>query len=155
MFLNKASRYGLYAATMMATRPDERVSARAIAEAFDISEHHVAKVLQQLSRARLVDSVRGVGGGYQLARPAERITMLEIVETLDGPLTQPCSTCSLRHSESCRTRNVACAVHSVLGELNMNAWSTLKSVTISALAQDATFEPQAPPSEMGAGEPAV
>jgi Rrf2 family protein len=136
-FLNKASRYGLYALVSMARAPDERLTASAIAQTFDISENHVAKVLQQLARVGLVQSTRGVGGGYQLAEDASSITMLDVVECLDGPFTDSCATCSLRDTERCAEEEATCAVHNVLAELNQTAYYTLKSVTVQTLARDA------------------
>ena len=66
MFLTKASRYGLYALVQMARAPGSRVKVGDVAASFEISENHVAKVLQQLARAGLVTSARGASGGYEL-----------------------------------------------------------------------------------------
>jgi Rrf2 family protein len=136
-FLNKASRFGLYALVSLARDPSALLTAGGIAGEFEISQNHVAKLLQQLTRAGLVHSVRGVGGGYQLARDPSTITMLEVVEALDGPLSNPCTGCSLQSPVPCGQHDVACAVHDVLGELNQTAYFTLKSITLATLARRA------------------
>jgi Rrf2 family protein len=153
-FLNKASRFGLYALVSMARDPGALVTAASVAEDFGISQNHVAKLLQQLVRAGLVQSVRGAGGGYQLVREASTITMLDVVECLDGPLTDACTACSLRHSPRCGEVNVACAVHRVLAELNQTAYFTLKSITLATLARSAARDPGTPGLRFGAEPPA-
>ena len=93
MILGKAARYGLYAAITMAERPDQLTTAGKVSRLFGVSADHVAKVLHKLARARLARSVRGVGGGYQLAVDPRKLTMLEVVEAVDGPLLPECLGC--------------------------------------------------------------
>ena len=59
-----------------------------ISESTGVPVEYLRKVLQRLSRARLVASERGRGGGFRLARPAERITLLNIVEAIEGPVDE-------------------------------------------------------------------
>jgi len=134
--LSKAARFGLYCVVMMATEPG-RVTAARIARDLDISENHVAKVLQQLARARLARSTRGANGGYELARPSAELTMLEVVEAIDGPWRSPCATCDLDEGGGapCSPHFAACGVHDVLAELDHQAFFTLKSVTVATLAR--------------------
>ena len=135
MSLTKGARFGLYAVVTMARRAGERVSARAVAEDLAISENHVAKVLQLLTRAGIVASVRGVGGGYTLARDATHLTMLDVVECVEGPMRHlTCETCPFRNKPMCPDESAACTVHHVLAELASHAYYTMKSVTIATLA---------------------
>ncbi len=137
MFVNKAARYGLYAMVLSAREPHRPVTAGEVAKTFRVSENHVAKVLQQLVRGRLVSSVRGVGGGYRLSRPASEITMLDVIECVEGPLTESCKDCELRHGggETCSPHPAACAIHRVFAELNETAYYTLRSITVATLAR--------------------
>lgn len=136
MILTKASKLALYALTEMALHPGEFVSASAIAERFDVSENHIAKVLQQLLRSGLVESVRGAGGGYQLARAATAITMADVVRSIEGPLSDDgCADCPFRAElEACSVR-ATCNVHGLLSELTSHVYYTLESVTIATLAR--------------------
>ena len=58
-----------------------------IAEALGASQAHLSKVLQRLRRSGLVTSERGPGGGFELARPADEITLLKVHEAVEGPLS--------------------------------------------------------------------
>lgn len=135
MFVNKASQYGLYAVTLMARDREARVTAAQVARTFHISENHVAKVLQQLARARIVRSTRGAAGGYRLVRDPERLTMLDVVSALEGPPPDPCAGCELRHEDDCTPHFAACGVRGVLGELQRKAYETLRTVTIASLVR--------------------
>ena len=64
----------------------KRMSAKRLAARMDVSESHLAKVLQRLAAQGLLRSMRGASGGFALARPAGRITLLEVVEAVDGPM---------------------------------------------------------------------
>ena len=87
MKLTRASSYALHAVEYMAARgEDTPVASHHIAEARGIPERFLLKVLKPLVSARLLHSVKGPNGGYRLARPASDITMLEILEAVDGPI---------------------------------------------------------------------
>jgi Rrf2 family protein len=61
-------------------------SAKAIAEAEGLSDPYLAKALKALTSAGVLHSLKGPHGGYRLARPARSITLLEVMEAVDGPL---------------------------------------------------------------------
>lgn len=67
----------------------EPLTAECIAERRDIPEKFLVQILLQLKRAGIVVSVRGARGGYRLARPPEEITLLDLVEAVDGPVLNP------------------------------------------------------------------
>jgi Rrf2 family protein len=58
-----------------------------ISKQYDIPLEYLLKILQHLVRAAVLRSKRGPQGGFWLARPTNKITMLEIIEAVDGPLT--------------------------------------------------------------------
>ena len=140
--LGKASRYGLYALVRMARSPTARVTAKDVAAEAEVSEHHVAKVLRALRRAGLVEGARGAGGGYQLAREPAAITMLEVVECIEGRPDAPHAARS-EHGEDAvdGAGPEASAVQAVLREITTNAYYTLKSVTVATLAARAEAAP--------------
>ncbi len=82
--LGSEGRYGLRALIFLA-RTDERATRDAVAEGAQIPRRLLARVLARLAQAGLVESHEGRGGGSRLARPAERITLRDAVEALEGP----------------------------------------------------------------------
>jgi Rrf2 family protein len=87
MRLTRASSYALHAVVFMANQKHNRpIPSHLVARARKIPERFLLKVLKPLVSARVLHSVKGPNGGYRLARPASQITLLEIVEAVDGPL---------------------------------------------------------------------
>lgn len=78
---------------MLRSRDVGTVSVAEIAEVLDVSKDHLGKVLQRLTRMGLVTSKRGPRGGFALGREPATVTLLEVIEAVDGPL--PRSTCLL------------------------------------------------------------
>ncbi len=92
--LSKKADYALIAMKHLAMRPDSAsASAREIAEQYDIPIELMAKVLQRLARRGLLTSHQGTRGGYRLGRPTALISVADIIQAIDGPLTvTACST---------------------------------------------------------------
>jgi Rrf2 family protein len=87
MKLTRASSYALHAVAYMANqKKDVPTASHIIAEKRGIPERFLLKVLKPLVSARVLFSVKGPNGGYRLARPANEITILEILEAVDGPI---------------------------------------------------------------------
>jgi len=83
--VSEADAIALHATALMAARPDQRFRTKALAEALGVSQAHLAKVLQRLVQAGLVNSERGPAGGFQLAQPPEALTLMQVYEALEGP----------------------------------------------------------------------
>lgn len=79
---SQTTEYALRAAAWLALSPDKLVATADLAKATKVPSNYLSKVLQQLSQANLIVGRRGVGGGYRLSRPADRITLLEIVRAV-------------------------------------------------------------------------
>ena len=87
MKLTRASTYALHAVAFMASQKHDRpIASHNIAQARGIPERFLLKVLKPLVSARVLHSIKGPNGGYRLARPASEITMLEVLEAVDGPI---------------------------------------------------------------------
>jgi Rrf2 family protein len=87
MQLSRASSYALHALAYMAGRPSGRpVASHHIAEARGIPERFLLKVLKPLVSARVLLSLKGPNGGYRLLKAPKQITLLEVVEAVDGPI---------------------------------------------------------------------
>jgi Rrf2 family protein len=87
MKLTRASSYALHAVVYMAAQKQTKpVASHLIAKARGIPERFLLKVLKPLVSARVLHSIKGPNGGYRLARSASDVTMLEVVEAVDGPI---------------------------------------------------------------------
>jgi Rrf2 family iron-sulfur cluster assembly transcriptional regulator len=84
--MSKACSYGIRAAIYIAAQEDrEFVSIREISEKLNISFYFLAKILRILTQSRILQSYRGPRGGVALARPADSVSLYEIVNVIDGP----------------------------------------------------------------------
>ncbi len=87
MRLTRASNYALQALAYLLEQPAEKsVASHVVADSRGIPERFLLKVLQPLVSAGVLRSVKGPNGGYRLARPAKQITLLEVIEAVDGPI---------------------------------------------------------------------
>jgi Rrf2 family protein len=87
MRLTHASSYALHALAFLAAQEKNApVASHQIARARGIPERFLLKVLKPLVAARVLVSTKGPHGGYRLARPANAVSMLDVVEAVDGPL---------------------------------------------------------------------
>ncbi len=84
--ISEAASMGLHAMVYLAGSTDRIVTTQEMAEKLNVSKDHLSKVLQRLTRARLVKSVRGPKGGFVLGKSADKITLLEIYEVIEGKL---------------------------------------------------------------------
>lgn len=84
--ISEPASLSLHAAAILARRPEERIPNQEIAAALRVSEHHLAKVMQQLVRAGIVRSTRGPHGGFELAQEPKDVTLLQLFEAVEGPL---------------------------------------------------------------------
>ncbi|HVB88099.1 MAG TPA: Rrf2 family transcriptional regulator [Candidatus Dormibacteraeota bacterium] len=128
MKLQKASCFAIYAVLELAANPTHQLSGTEIADKYGISAHHLAKVLRDLGRARIVDAVRGVGGGYQLIANPKRLTLLDVIE-----LFEPIGRRARATSDAKTTTDASAALRLVLNELDDHAVATFRSITISTM----------------------
>jgi Rrf2 family protein len=125
--LQKNTSLALYSVLEFAGDPERHISAAEIAAKYGVSAHHLAKVLSELARARIVESVRGVGGGYRFAGNARRVTLLDIVrlfENLDARSSP---------REPGDATPVGRALRAVESEVDEIAKATFGSITLSTM----------------------
>ena len=91
MNISSRCEYACRAVMELAVRQEsqETVTSVSIAERRHIPEKYLVHILLQLKRVGLVRSVRGAQGGYMLSKPADEITLLDIVQAIDGPVLDP------------------------------------------------------------------
>ena len=85
MRYSKSTLYALCAAMDMARADDGPVTVADVAGRYDIPPGALAKVFRDLVRAGIAVGVRGVGGGYRLARPPDELTVLDVISLFDNP----------------------------------------------------------------------
>ena len=123
--LSKKADYGLIALKHLAQHTEESVSAREIAKEYRIPAELLAKILQRLARKGLVVSQQGTHGGYVLGRDPSMISIVDVIEALDGPIgITPCERgSSCEQLERCSVKDPLNAVRAkmvrVLGDTSI------------------------------------
>lgn len=131
--LSKKTDYALIALKDLAAGPQgASSSARELAARHSIPVELMAKILQRLAKRGLLDSHQGIRGGYHLARPADRISVADVIKAIDGPvMVTACSDVD----ESCEQYST-CNVRDPLWRLKDRIVQTLAEFTIEQLVRD-------------------
>ncbi len=127
MKLQKATQGALFALLELARHPEQQISTAEIAERCGISANHLAKVLRDLTRVGLVESVRGAGGGYRFCGNAKRVTLYEVISLFEDIAN------GAGRPDSGGASEIGRAVGRVMNEINEIAAATLKSITLTTL----------------------
>jgi Rrf2 family protein len=131
--LSKKADYALLAMRHMAAHADSgAMSARELAEAYAIPPELLAKVLQKLVRARLLDSHQGIRGGYGLGRAPASISVADVIQAVDGPLTV--TACS-EQDHSCDQYS-KCNIRDPLWRIKDRIIAALSATSVAELATD-------------------
>lgn len=130
MRLTTKGRFAVTAMLDLALREtDGPVSVASISQRQDISLSYLEQLFRKLRRAELVNSVRGPGGGYVLAKPSIDICVADIIAAVDEPVDA--TQCGGR--ENCRG-NQRCMTHDLWSNLNVTIVRYLSGVTLGSLA---------------------
>lgn len=131
--LSKKADYALIALKHLALcGPDGSASAREIAERYDIPLELMAKVLQRLVRRGLLTSHQGTRGGYHLSRDPEWISVADVIQAIEGPVTV--TACSVE-DERC-DQYAKCNVRDPLWRVRARILSALGECSVAELASD-------------------
>ena len=134
--LSKKADYALMAMKHLARNTDSApasTSAREIAEQYDIPIELMAKVLQRLARNGLLTSHQGTRGGYQLSRLAWQITVADVIQAIEGPVTVTACSTDDNHCE----QYSKCNVRDPLWRVRERILAALGECTIAELASEA------------------
>ncbi len=133
MLYSKSAEYAIQAMLYLAEREDKSlVMVGSIASAYNIPRHFLAKLVQTLNRSKLIESFRGRNGGIRLARPAEKITVLQIVNAIEGPPPEE-ETCVIG-LDVC-SDEVVCPLHNQWQHIRSLVRDTLSNQTLANLAK--------------------
>ena len=131
--LTKKADYGLMAMKHLAEHVDQGAcSAKDVAEAYGIPQEALAKILQRLAKAGLLQSHHGTNGGYALARDARSITAFEVIKSIDGPLL--ITSCTTNHGDC--EQSLRCTVREPLRKVNESIQDVLNRITIAEMKDD-------------------
>lgn len=135
--VTKLTDYATVVLTVLAARPETVMSAAELADQAGLESPTVSKLLKPLAQAGLVEGFRGTNGGYRLARPATAISLVEIIEAMEGPLAM--TECSL-HDGQCGI-SARCGVRTNWLRINDVVANALRSVTLAQMLGDARATP--------------
>lgn len=128
MKLSTKGRYAVMAMADIALQAEEElVTLSDVAERQDISQEYLEQLFSKLRKAGLVESQRGPGGGYRLARPADRINIADIVSAADEPLQV--TRCQGDAIEGC-VKGEKCVTHELWAALGRQVYGFLSAVTL-------------------------
>lgn len=120
----------LYSVIEFAADPQRHIPAAEIADKYGVSPHHLAKVLAELARAGIVESVRGVGGGYRLTANVRRLTLMDVIQLFED-FAPP----GAQRREPGAATPVDLALDAVLSEVDEIAKATFSSITLATMLQ--------------------
>jgi Rrf2 family protein len=129
--LTRKADYGLIALKHLSSR--RSASAKDIADAYGLPVPLMSKLLQKLTRLGFLASEQGTHGGYRLARESDRITALEVIQAIDGPIIL--TSCFTDHGECKHTGK--CSVREPLRKVHEGILRLLEGITIADLGCDA------------------
>lgn len=135
--VSRLTDYATVVMTCIAAHPADVLSTAQIADEARLELPTVSKLLKLLGHAGLVESFRGVNGGYRLARPAEAISLADIVEAMEGPIGMTECSVAQGHCDRQSQCGVSDSWRSVSGAIG----SVLRAMT---LAQMLAGRPTAP-----------
>lgn len=136
--LSKLTDYGTVVLAGMAREPQRLHTAAELAAGLHLAVPTVSKLLKQFAKAGLVSSQRGARGGYALARPAEEISAVAIIDAIEGPVA--ITQCSMGHSR--------CGIEAVCGighnwqRISLAIREALRGVTLAQLARPVALPPR-------------
>lgn len=147
--LTRKTDYALVALSHLALRRREGAgpsSARCIAEAYQLPLPLLMNILKELAQAKLVSSTRGAAGGYELAAEPDRVTLLEVIVALEGPvkLTACCDGLPIVGQGCCAAES--CPIQGAIQQLHRRMKSFFGDVTLEELLGTPEPTPAAAPN---------
>lgn len=129
MLVTRETDYAVRTVLYLAKNRNRMASVTEVAHAMHIPKSFLAKLLQRLVRSRILTSSRGVNGGFQLVQKPSEITLLSIMEAVQGPAG--INVCAI-DSKRCKLSST-CSVHPVWVEIRKEVEKRLKRETIGKL----------------------
>jgi Rrf2 family protein len=135
MQLTRAADYAVRVMIHLAGLPEgTRIHRATLAEATEVPDSFMSKVLQALVRARLIASHRGVDGGFEMTSSPTKVSLLNVVEAIEGPIQL--NFCLMPGTDC--DRHVSCPAHVVWADAQAAMTSVLRKAMLAELAKKAS-----------------
>jgi Rrf2 family nitric oxide-sensitive transcriptional repressor len=131
MKLQQSTRYAIAAVIELASRPNEQIRAQELAETYRISQNHLVRILYALTKANIVSSARGPGGGFMFCGSAKRLTLYDIICLFEAGWPNE------EHRNLRADNELTRELSRVLHEVDRITWATLRSVTVQTIINNA------------------
>ena len=131
MKLQQSTRYAIAAVIELASRPNEQVRAQELAETYRISQNHLVRILYALTRANIVTSARGPGGGFMFCGNSKRLTLYDIICLFEAKWPNE------EREDLVTSNELARELSRVLHEVDRITSATLRSVTVQTIINNA------------------
>ena len=128
--ITRKTDYAIRCVLHLAASQKEVVMVNEIARERDIPKSFLAKILQNLAKAGIVQSTRGVKGGFKLAKKAAEISLLDVVESIEGPVSM--NICAVDKTKC--SQGSTCSVHPVWVDIRADVENRLKIINFEDLA---------------------
>jgi len=135
--ISKMTDYGVVVMAQLAQATDAVVTAPDLASGAGLPAPTVAKILKRMTRGGLVTSHRGINGGYALSRPAEEISVADIIAALEGPVAVTACVDGAT-GEACTVENL-CLIRGCWDRVNAAVKRTLGSMSLAEIAAPPNF----------------
>ncbi len=134
MLMTRASEYALLSLIVLA-KADHPLDADTLSRELDISKSFLAKILQALARKGILNSYKGVNGGFELARKRSEITVLEVMEAAEGKSPAVFS-CSPSVDDCPSNKALSCGLWPFLNRLQHKVDGFLGTLTLEAIMEE-------------------
>lgn len=131
MLVTRKTDYAVRCILYLAQANEQVANVTAVSREMKIPKTFLAKIFQKLARAGLVESVRGMNGGFRLAKKPDHITLLDIMEAIQGPLCV--NVCAVDARKCSRSKH--CSVHPFWIKLRLDMNRQLREQTIAQLVE--------------------
>lgn len=143
--LSRMADYGVVVLSSLAQRGDAGLTtATELSERTTLPAPTVSKILKALARGGVIDATRGAHGGYALSRPADGVTVAEIIAALDGPVAL--TACVEGSDDTCAAERL-CPMAGGWNRINTAVKTALDSVTLADLMAESAMLPPEPATE--------
>lgn len=136
MILSNTCKYGIRSVIYLAinAKKGEKIGIKKISKDLDIPTPFLGKILQMLAKRKILTSTKGPNGGFGIGKPPEEITLLDIVEIIDGRDVFDTCVISLKSCSSQEHKNSPCPIHKKFSEIRTNLITLFENETIDNLA---------------------